>query len=66
MLVLVKIGVFMLVVTCLTCLFISFHNIAHGYLLVLVMVSLQGFTLVFASLGIMVVYNYLNTCMYIL
>jgi hypothetical protein len=32
----------------------------------LVMVSLWGFTLVFASLGTMVVYNCLNTCSYIL
>jgi hypothetical protein len=32
----------------------------------LIMVSLWGFTLVLASLGIMVVYNCLNTCLYIL
>jgi hypothetical protein len=32
----------------------------------LVMVSLWWFTLVFVSLGIMVLYNCLNTCMYIL
>jgi hypothetical protein len=32
----------------------------------LVMVSLWGFILVFASLGIMVAYNCLNTCLYIL
>jgi hypothetical protein len=34
MLVLVDIGVFMLVVTSLTCLFTLFHILAHGYLLV--------------------------------
>jgi hypothetical protein len=32
----------------------------------LVMVSLWGFTLVFACLGIMVVCNFINTCQYIL
>jgi hypothetical protein len=32
---LVEIGAFMLVVTFLTCLFTSFHILAHGYLLVI-------------------------------
>jgi hypothetical protein len=58
MLVLVDIGVFMLVVICLTCLFASFHILSSWLLACyLVMVSLCGFTLVFTSLSIMVVYN---------
>jgi hypothetical protein len=35
MLVLVEIGVFMPVVTCLTCIFTLFHILAHGHLLVI-------------------------------
>jgi hypothetical protein len=35
MLVLVEIGVLMLVVTCLTCLFITLLILAHGYLFVI-------------------------------
>jgi hypothetical protein len=34
-LVLIEIGVLMLVVTCLTCLFISLLILSHGYLLVI-------------------------------
>jgi hypothetical protein len=49
-------------------LLIHFISYLSSWLLAyyLVMVSLWGFTLVFASLGIMVVYNCLNTCLYIL
>jgi hypothetical protein len=49
-------------------LFIQFISYLSSWLFAcyLVMVSLRGFTLVFASLGIMVVYNCLNTCLYIL
>jgi hypothetical protein len=49
MLVLVEIGVFMLVVTCLTCLFTSFHILAHGYLLVVSVWSLCEDSLLFSK-----------------
>jgi hypothetical protein len=67
MLILVEIGVFMLVVDLLN-LFIHFISYLSSWLLAcyLLMVSLEGLTLVCASLGIMVEYSYLNTCLYTL
>jgi hypothetical protein len=62
MLVLVEIGVLMLLVTCLTCLFTSVHILAHVYLLVISLWSLVMIHSCFASLGIIIEYNYLNTC----
>jgi hypothetical protein len=67
MFVLVEIGVFMLVVDLLN-LLIQFISYLSSWLLAcyLFMASLFGFTLVFASLGIMVEYICLNTCLYTL
>jgi hypothetical protein len=65
MLVLVEIGVFMLVVDLLNLLihFILYLS-SWLYACYLLMVSLWGLTLVFASLGIMVEYSCLNTGLY--
>jgi hypothetical protein len=53
MLVLVEIGVLMLVVTCLTCLFTSLPILAHGHLLVISLWSSMRIHSYFASLGMM-------------
>jgi hypothetical protein len=50
--------------TCLTC--YSLHILAHGYLLVISLWSLVRIHSYFVSLGIMVEYNCLNTCLYTL
>jgi hypothetical protein len=65
MLVLVEIGVLMLVVDLLN-LLIHFISYLSSWILAccLYMVSLCGFTLVSISLGIMVKYRCLNTCLY--
>jgi hypothetical protein len=65
-LVLVKIGVLMLMVNLLNFLFTSFHILAHDYLLVISLCSLVRIHSCFVSLGIMVEYNYLNTCLYVI
>jgi hypothetical protein len=44
----------MLVVACLTCLFTSYHILAHGYLLVILYWSLMRIHSCFASLGAMI------------
>jgi hypothetical protein len=64
--VLVEVGDFMLVVNLLNFLFTSFHNLAHGYLLVISLWSLCVDSVLFASLGIILEYSYLNTCLYTL
>jgi hypothetical protein len=50
----------------LNCLFTSFHILAHGYLLVVYVWPLCEDSLLFASLGIMVEYSYLNIYLYTL
>jgi hypothetical protein len=67
MLVLAGIGVFMLVVDLLN-LLIHFISYLSPWLLAcyLLMVSLRGLTLVFASLGIIIEYSCLNTSSYTL
>jgi hypothetical protein len=56
----------MLVVTCLTCLYTSCYNLAHGYLLVIVHCSLCEDSLLFYKSWHDDGYNYLNTCLYVL
>jgi hypothetical protein len=63
MLVLVEIGVFMLVVDLLNLLFTSYYILAHDYLLAISLWSFVRIHSCFASPGIMVAYNCLNTCL---
>jgi hypothetical protein len=67
MLVLIEIGLLMLMVYLFN-LLIHFISYLSSLLLAcyLFMVSLSGFTLVFASLGIMVEYSFLNISLYTL
>jgi hypothetical protein len=55
----------MLIVNLLNLLFNSFHILAHDNLLVLSLWSPVRIHSCFTSLGLMVEYNYLNTCLYI-
>jgi hypothetical protein len=66
MLILVEIGVFILVVDLLNLLFTSFHILAHDYLLFISIWSIMRFHSFFVSLGRMVQYNCLTTCLYTL
>jgi hypothetical protein len=66
MLVLVEIGVLMLVVTFLTCLFTSLLVLAYGYLVVILLWSLYLDSLLFCMSLHDDGYNCLNTCLYTL
>jgi cadmium resistance protein CadD (predicted permease) len=65
MLVLVAIGAFMLVVDLLNLLIHFLSILAHGYLLVILSWSRCADSLLFVSLGMMMLYNCSNTCLYI-
>jgi hypothetical protein len=56
----------MLVVAWLTCLFTSCYILAHDYWLVILYWSLYEDSLLFCKFWYNDVYNYLNTCLYVL